>query len=309
MLQLADDITSGPLAKLTSSPLFTSLLESLRYCGEGVKRERGEGGGGGWSMWDLQCSCVICPPIPSIPYPPYPLCMSPTSLPFTIVTTFSLFSPHPPPLITHLLLTQLLLTHLLSSLTTSPHPPPLLTHTTSPHPPPLTPLLTHLHSHLLPHPPPLTPLLPTSTHTSPTHLHSHLSSSTYTHTSPHPPTPTPPPSPTCHPPPLTHLHLPTSMHTLLLTYLHAHTSPSTGPYRSSSVLANASHWVKRDPPSLPSHTHLLAAPNVAIYGQPCAERSDLSQQGRVESVGVAIINIFHGYLSCALLWSSFIRVA
>ena len=64
--------------------------------------------------------------------------------------------------------------------------------------------------------------------------------------------------------------------------------------RSSSVLANASHWVKRDPPSLPSHTYLLVAPNIAIYGQPCAQSSD--QLWRVESVGVAIIDIFHGYL-------------
>ena len=47
MLQLADDITSGPLAKLTSSPLFTSLLQSLRYCGERGseegERRKGEG--------------------------------------------------------------------------------------------------------------------------------------------------------------------------------------------------------------------------------------------------------------------------
>lgn len=174
MLQLADDITSGPLAKLTSSPLFTSLLESLRYCGEGVKRERG-GRGRGWSMWDLQCSCVICPPIPSIPScPPYPLYMSPTSFPSLSLQPFC----HSP--LTHLLLTHHLLTHHLSSPTSSsptssPHSHTSPTHTpllptsthTSPHTPTLTPPplltsrpppLTHLHAHTSTHIPPRTHL-------------------------------------------------------------------------------------------------------------------------------------------------------
>ena len=210
MLQLADDITSGPLAKLTSSPLFTSLLESLRYCGEGVKREIG-GRGRGWSMWDLQCSCVICPPIPSIPSClPYPLCMSPTSLPFTIVTTFSPFSPHPP-LLTHLLLTHTpLLTHLHSHLL--PHPP---TPTPPPSPTSRPPPLTHLHLPTSTYPPPLTHLhLPTSTYPPPlTHLH--LPTSTY-------------------PPPLTHLHLPTSTYPPSLTppctHFYSHTSTHTPPH-------------------------------------------------------------------------------
>ena len=223
MLQLAEDIISGPLAKLISSPLFASVLQGLRYCGEGVGR------GGRWKgRGDLEYvgSCII--------FQSFFSNSNPATLPLSILP------PHPPshpPSLPPSLPSSPILPPILppSSLPSSPHPPFHLTylilsfasyssptsslHTSSP-PPPFTLPPLHLLLHFLPH---NLLLLHFPFHTPPSHA----------------------------------FPLPCS-HTFLFTHLPSHTPHLLPIYWSLQVLLGTSQCLPlgKEGPALPPKPHL-----------------------------------------------------